>query len=810
MHAKRVSSGVTETAHSTRFAETSTGPAWAVDVMASRLSARPTTAAKRTVRQLVQGRPVAIVVVISGLLSAALALAVPLLPVVVNESTLRWPGLGDVTSVDAPLAAYVPLELEASIPCDAATGESEDRLVLATIPPATAEAQEYGLIVANRAADAAGPPRLEIRLRNIDVLTASLDQLVGPDCQITITSTAAQTRTEVSGAPGVSALVLDGDYRPQMVGVFTDLAGTPPAGLNVTARVDDRFSSTPSPVKLAAMILCAAFAVLTLAMVHRLDCLDGRRTRWLLPRRWRKVGLLDAVVVGVLLLWHVIGANTADDGYQLGMVRASEQAGYMVNYFRYFGVPETPFGTPYYDIFGLFAQASMASIWVRIPALLLGIATWWLISREVLPRLGASVGSWWVPAWTAGLVFLAFWLPYNNGLRPEPAVAFGVLATWCLMERAIATRRLLPVCFAILAAAFTLTVGPSGLICVAALLAASRPVVHNLRVTAARVGALPVVAALLAAGLVVLVAVFADQPLSSVPPMMHAHDVAGPSLPWFDEYLRYQYLLQDTVDGSPTRRFGVFILVTALVVVTAVLLRRAGRLPGVAAGPTVRLLGATAGAMVVMMFTPTKWTHHFGVFAGLTASVAALLAIAVSVRVMHSRRNHALVIAAVSFVMALALTGRNGYWYVSSWGVPWFDKAPSINGYGVSTVFRAITAVALVAALWFHVHDPRPAAALTNRRRGWMQGSPVALAAAFMVVFEVLSMAKAVVAQYPAYSVGRSNLDSLAGRSCGLANDVLVETDANASMLTPCRAIRPPHWALVAQLASRPTGSQPT
>lgn len=753
--------------------------------MASGLSTRPTTTAKRAGCLPFKRRPTSVAVIIFGLLSAVLALAVPLLPVVVNEPTLTWPGAGDVTSVDAPLAAYVPVDLEVSIPCDAATGSLGNRLVLATIPPATAEAQKYGLIVASRAADAAGPPRLEIRLRNIAVLTAPFDRLAGPDCQITVTSTAAQTHTEVSGAPGVSAPILDGDYRPQMVGVFTDLAGTPPAGLNLTARVDDRFSSTPSPVKLAAMILCVVFALLTLVMVHRLDRLDRRRTRRLLPRRWRRVGLLDAVVVGVLLLWHVIGANTADDGYQLGMVRASEPAGYMVNYFRYFGVPETPFGTPYYDIFGLFTQVSMASIWVRLPALLLGVATWWLISRHVLPRLGARVGSWRVPTWTAGMVFLAFWLPYNNGLRPEPAVAFGVLATWYLMERAIATRHLLPACVAILAAAFTLTVGPSGLICFAALLAASRPVVHNLRVTAARVGALPVLAALLASGLVVLVAVFADQPLSSVPPMMHAHDVAGPSLPWFEEYLRYQYLLQDTVDGSPTRRFGVFILVTALVVVTAVLLRRAGRLPGVASGPAVRLLGSTAGAMVVMMFTPTKWTHHFGVFAGLTASMAALLAVAVSVRVMHSRRNHALVIAAVSFVMALALTSRNGYWYVSSWGVPWFDKAPSIDGYGVSTVFRAITVIALIAALWFHIHDTRPAPAPTGQRRRWMQASPVALAAALMVTFEVLSMTKAVVAQYPAYSVGRSNLDTLAGRPCGLANDVLVETDPNASMLTP-------------------------
>ncbi|BBZ09599.1 hypothetical protein MDOR_37680 [Mycolicibacterium doricum] len=145
-------------------------------------------------------------------------------------------------------------------------------------------------------------------------------------------------------------------------------------------------------MKLAAIILCIAAAVLTLVIAHRLDRFDGRRARWALPRRWRRVSLLDAVVIGVLLLWHVVGANTADDACQLGMARVSEQAGYMVNYFRYFGVPEHRLGQGITNVFGRFIQISTASIWVRIPALLLAAATWWLISCEVLPRIGTSSG----------------------------------------------------------------------------------------------------------------------------------------------------------------------------------------------------------------------------------------------------------------------------------------------------------------------------------------------------------------------------------------------------------------------------------
>ena len=50
--------------------------------------------------------------------------------------------------------------------------------------------------------------------------------------------------------------------------------------------------------------------------------------------------------------------------------------------------------------------------------------------------------------------------------------------------------------------------------------------------------------------------------------------------------------------------------------------------------------------------------------------------------------------------------------------------------------------------------------------------------------------------QYPAWSVGRSNLQALTGKTCGLADDVMVEQDPNAGMLTPVTAPgRPTPWA---------------
>ena len=140
------------------------------------------------------------------------------------------------------------------------------------------------------------------------------------------------------------------------------------------------------------------------------------------------------MVTAVLVWWHFVGANTSDDGYILTMARVSEHAGYMANYYRWFGTPEAPFGW-YYDLLALWAHVSTASVWMRLPTLVMALACWWVISREVIPRLGHAVKTSRAAAWTAAGMFLAFWLPLNNGLRPEPIIALGILLTWCSVER---------------------------------------------------------------------------------------------------------------------------------------------------------------------------------------------------------------------------------------------------------------------------------------------------------------------------------------------------------------------------------------
>ena len=704
-----------------------------------------------------------IVAVLSGLIGVILAVATPLLPVQQSVATIEWPQQ-EFGSVEAPLVSYTPLSLDATVPCADASG-----ILVSTLPPGAPDTEGRGLVV--RVNDEGNA---EVILR--DQVLAEAPATAG--CEVTVNSDSARTIVTTGGEENI----VDGDVRPQMVGIFTELDDSTP-GLAVTADVDSRFSSSPTLFKLLAMLVGTTAVIASLVALHRLDGVDGRRARRFLPARWWKITGVDAVVVGTLVLWHIIGANTSDDGYLLNMARVSENAGYMANYYRWFGVPEAPFGMPYYDMLAALAKVSTASVWMRLPALIAGILCWMVISREVIPRLGSAVVRSNVARWTAGLVFLAFWLPYDNGLRPEPVIALGALLTWCSIERAIATGRLLPAAVALLIAAFSLAAGPTGLICIAALLAGARPLVQIVVRRAKLVGFSGLVAPLLASGTAVLMAIFADQTLASVLEATRVRSAVGPNVAWFDERIRWDSLLMITPDGSLARRFGVFVMLLCVAVSIFVMLRKNGRIPGTAIGPSRRIVGIIIGALALMMFTPTKWTHHFGVYAGLAGSVAALAAVGVTAATIKSPRNRTLFTAAVLFLTALAFTGSNGWWYVSSYGIPWFDKPPSIAGTGFSTLFLGLTVLTLMYAAYQHIRMPYEKSPTVKRRR--FSPSALTVVAGGVVLFEVLSLLKGAVAQYPAYSIARSNVNSLVGDTCGLANDVRVEVDPNASTLQP-------------------------
>jgi arabinosyltransferase B len=750
-------------------------------------------------------RAVRWVAIIAGLIGFVLAVLTPLLPVTQTTATLNWPQNGQLANVTAPLISQTPVELSATVPCQVIRDmPTSGGLVFGTAPAKGKQAALNALFVNVTA------QRVDITDRNVVIASVSRARVTSVACQrIEITSTIEgtyanfigleQTDGEDAGKEQRTGFA-DTNLRPAIVGVFTSLSGPAPPGLSMSATIDTRFTSTPTPLKLAAILLAILSTVIALCALWRLDRLDGHRMQRLIPSRWRTFTLVDGTVIGAFALWHVIGANSSDDGYILAMARVADHAGYMSNYFRWFGSPEDPFGW-FYNLLALMTHVSDASIWMRLPDLICGLVCWLLLSREVLPRFGPAVAASRPALWAAAMVLLAAWMPFNNGLRPEGQIATGALITYVLIERSVASGRLTPAALAILTAAFTLGIQPTGLIAVAALLAGGRPILRIVMRRRKMVGTWPLVAPMLAAGTVILTVVFADQTLASVLEATRIRTAIGPSQAWYTENLRYYYLILPTVDGSLSRRFG--FLITALCLFTAmfIMLRRK-RIPGIARGPVWRLIGIIFATMFFLMFTPTKWVHHFGLFAAVGAAMAALTTVLVSPAVLRWSRNRMTFLTALMFVLALCWATTNGWWYVSSYGAPFNNDKPAVAGITVSTIFFVLFVLVGIYTVWLHfVSRDRGEGPLARA----LTAMPIPLAAGFMVLVFVASMAIGVVRQYPTYSNGWANLRAFTG-GCGLADDVLVEPDANAGFLTAL----PGDYGPLGPLGGvRPTGFTP-
>ncbi|MCZ9309870.1 arabinosyltransferase domain-containing protein [Corynebacterium uberis] len=758
-----------------------------------------------------QPRWAARVAAIAGVVGFLFFVAVPFLPVHQVQSSLQWPQDGRVSSVTAPLISYAPDRLEAQVPVRAVHELRKDEsVILGTLPNDSTDAFNRGLFV--RSFDGG----MDVVTRGHVIFELSPRQVAAlpQDTLVTVSTTPDGATVAVSGDAGSQFSsdedAAQEDLRPQVAGVFTELteASAPAlidAGLRTDIQINSRFTTSPTAWKAAAMIIGGVCLVISLWALRVLDRADGRGRIRVMPTGWWRPRGIDAVVGGVLAFWHIFGANTSDDGYLLTMGRLADHAGYMANYYRWFGVPESPFGWPYYDLLGLMTRVSTASVWMRLPALIAALIIWLLLSRFLLPLLGGQLGRRRLAQWTAALVFLTFWLPYNNGTRPEPAVALGAVAAWVAFEHAIAARRLFPAAIGVILATLSLAAGPTGLMAVAALVAALAPLLRILIARlpqlgpdasrGRRIGAvLALVGPFLAAGTAILVGVFGHQTLASVLEATRVRSQTGPALPWYEEFARYQSLLSlDSVDGSITRRFPVFIFLAALVIVGVTLLRRR-EITGVATAPTVRLLIIVIGSFFFLMFTPTKWTHHFGAHAGIAAALAAIAAVAVSAAALKSARALTLISGAFLMIFALALAGKNGWWYVSSFAVPWWDRPIQLHAIFATSVVLYLALAVLVCgvALSFlrEVRRGRGRAQVDEGgvdKRTWrgLAAAPIAVLSAAVLVLSLGSFAKGFAEQYPAYSVGKGNLRNLTGHGCALADDVLVETNTNESFLTP-------------------------
>ena len=634
--------------------------------------------------------------------SALCALAFPFAPV---EQPVVSYHLGAPGAL--PLMPYQPVELTASWSCTAVRQSADAVLSTSSSLP--------GLRV-DRAGDS-------VRISSYGTVIGEVPMPPG-ECHWLVRSDPERTEVRLDGT---AVAAFDGDVRPAVSGLFTSVAG-----ISVDLVADTRFQTSPSALKTGLGLLSALALAGALVAVG-----GGRRVRW----RWRP-HLTDAVVTAALGAWTLIGPITVDDGYIAGIVRGRGENGFVGNAYRWLNAPEAPFGW-FYELYHLWAQVSVAPVWLRLPSTLLGLVCWILLSRLVIPRLGGR------SRWTAALAFLAWWLPFNLGLRPEPWVAVGSLAVFCLVERAIAVRAVRPLALALVVAGLTAAVTPSGLMAFAPVLAALRPVLRLVRAN-------PVLPA--AAVGCALLPMFADQSFAAVVEAIRVRKLIGGDLPWFQEFDRYARLLEPSgFEGSLARRAPVLLTLLGLVGWV-----RGGR------GAADRIAVAALLSLAVLVFSPTKWTHHFGDLAGVGAAVLVLCLHSWSIG--RDIRRWLAGIAAVAVTGGLVLAGSNRWPWISEYDLTWNTMAPALLGVRLSDLVLVVglltAGVLAVRAAW--------RANATGTWPDWPRRAPSpALAATALltaiVVFTVGTMARAD-RGYPR-------------AACGLADSLQVETDPAEGVL---------------------------
>lgn len=646
----------------------------------------------------------------AGVVAIVGALLLPFAPVVVSTPEVGWPpDPRDPAATMLMLTAYEPADLEARFSCRSvrAAATTQDGVVLSTMSPTSRDATAEALTVVSRA-------------DGFVVRSGGSELFAGPlpagDCRFVVAGDASAMRVVlddvvVSTTPSRWEEV-DPDELPESApepelitplpevdALRTSLPPDPARtaeDLSVRMTLDDGFAHSPGPTK-TALILVIMVAVVVgavaLAVPARRRLVPDRaalagylaRLRALRPR------VVDAVVPAVLVAWLFLAPITDDDGYYSAMAANVPFSGYVPNYYQLYGQGFTPFSWPYYALSWWQTTFGVAPVVLRIPALVFGIATWFL-TRAFVARTSLGGSGGWGPT-LARLVlaaaYLAWWLPYDMGVRPEPVVAFFTVAALVAVAEGLERRRLAVLGLGVGLASAGLMAAPTGFIALAPLVAAAPATWRLIRERSATWWAVAGCWVLvLAPGAVGSLLEFTDGAFRD---FMRSQDIFAPiqrAQTWYEELRRYDALLDPAAGhhGSYARRTAVLVCLLALVWFLVLLV--AARARDLVVPRRLPLAGwSTLLAFVLLLPTPSKPTHHFGAFAGLGAVFLALLLVIgprLVVALDRDRRvpQPALVAVALSAVLVAALAGHGRAMWPYSWGLgmPAYGDFPSVRG----------------------------------------------------------------------------------------------------------------------------------
>ena len=405
-----------------------------------------------------------VVAVVAGLVALVGAVLLPIAPVSMSVPEVRWPAdPRDPAPTMLMLTAYEPIDIEARFSCRAAraAAATPDGVVLSTMGPTSPDADAEALTV--RARDG-----------GVTVRSGGEDLFAGPlpagDCRFVVGGDAAAMHVVVDGVT-VSTTPSrmpepDPDVLPESEPDLAPIAALPevdalrtslpalpdatPDDLSVRMTVDDVFDHSPAPLKwaligtiLAALVVGAVAMTVTAARRARTDrrpAETGALARWL-PAWGDARGACARGGGGrprapaTLLAWLFLAPLTDDDGYYSAMAANVPFSGYVPNYYQLDNQGFTPFSWPYYALswwqktFGVVADGAAHP---RARPRARDVVRWPGRSSRAPACSGEGTRQDAGPSGGAArcaAAFLAWWLPYDMGVRPEPVVAFFAVAT---------------------------------------------------------------------------------------------------------------------------------------------------------------------------------------------------------------------------------------------------------------------------------------------------------------------------------------------------------------------------------------------
>ncbi|MDQ4116903.1 MAG: arabinosyltransferase domain-containing protein [Actinomycetota bacterium] len=731
------------------------------------------------------------VTLVVGLLGLVAALLVPFAPVLDHDTTVTWPRAGeDATSTTAFFVPYAPESVRVDVPCPVVRA-AVDRNVPTTIV-------------------SSDPPGADTTGFAVTTVDGSLRVLVGgrqiyrepvPDgdtCGLVLATDGNGSTVTAGDAPPRSS---PGD-RVRTVRVFATELGPPDAsGLRVQARTADWFTADATGAKHALAGVQVLLAAASLALLALADHRRRRRRTLAAGTRLRRARALescgtvrgagrkvaDLAVLGVLGVWTVLGPLGPDDGFTEGIVRNAAGTDQFGNFYRWENASEAPF-TLVLRLVQPMVDDAASPLALRSLSTLAGVAVWLLVSRVALPvLLPRHARRVWVRLLLA-VCLLAWWMPFDLGVRPEPFAALTVTATVAFGLRAAAGARHGGAWLGLAALAFGVSpaVTPSSVTVLGPVLVLLPALLRRVRGTEGLLAQAGGVAAAAALGGVGLVVMFTGQSWYTATRSTEMHAFYGPNVPWFDEIRRWTLLFGfDGEQGGLGRRLPVVLTVALLVAVLPLLARGVHRSAGLPYVPVVTS-GAALG-LLALGLTPSKWTHYFGTLAGLGAAGMAcgvvLLVLAARTHADETAVRAAAGAGALVTVIGAAVTfsGRNDWFLYSHWGVPHDDGPFRPWNSPVPWALVAVAVLAVAAGAGLLRGGVR-----RSVRRGMVRAPAVLTAAVAVVGVTAMlwSFAVAPARQQGSYSVGAQMIATWnAEPTCGLLDDVDVVENTPGGVL---------------------------